>query len=103
MTPVIKLSKRIEFRYSRRDKEIIVDRDGRFPNYSAGDLVERRGKTWKAVEVNPPTAQSRPAHSAGPRCDPDGSILGFGSTVRGAALLTIQPIHPNECDIVWDV
>jgi hypothetical protein len=51
MTPVIKLSKRIEFRYSRRDKEIIVDRDGRFPSYTAGDLVERRGKTWKAVEV----------------------------------------------------
>lgn len=51
MTPVIKLSKRIEFRYSRRDKEIIVDRDGRFPSYTAGDLVERRGKTWKATQV----------------------------------------------------
>lgn len=51
MTPVFKLSKRIEFRYSRRDKEIIVDRDGRFPIYTAGDLIERRGKTWKATQV----------------------------------------------------
>jgi hypothetical protein len=54
MTPVIHLSKRIEFRYSRRDKEIIVDRDGHFPSYSTGDLVERRGKTWKATHVTHP-------------------------------------------------
>jgi len=51
MGPVIHLSKRIEFRYSRRDKEIIVDRNGRFPSYTAGDLIERRGKTWKATHV----------------------------------------------------
>jgi hypothetical protein len=52
MTPVIQHSKRIEFRYSRRDKEIIVDRSGNFPSYSAGDLIERRGKTWKATHVS---------------------------------------------------
>ena len=57
MTPVIQLSKRIEFRYSRRDKEIIVDRNGRFPSYSTGDLVERRGKTWKATHVSQPHSQ----------------------------------------------
>jgi hypothetical protein len=56
MTPVIKISKRIEFRYSRHDKEIIVDREGRFPSYSPGDLVERRGKTWKAVQVEMPNS-----------------------------------------------
>lgn len=66
MTPVIQLSKRIEFRYSRRDKEIIIDRNGCFPSYSTGDLVERRGKTWKATQVLHPQslagAQSIPVH-----------------------------------------
>lgn len=57
MTPVLPLSKRIEFRYSRHDREIIVDRNGRFPSYSAGDLVERRGKTWKATHVSEPQYQ----------------------------------------------
>jgi len=54
MTPVVHPSKRIEFRYSRHDKEIIVDRNGHFPSYSTGDLVERRGKTWKATHVSRP-------------------------------------------------
>ncbi|HTJ29764.1 MAG TPA: hypothetical protein VL346_04665 [Acidobacteriaceae bacterium] len=54
MTPVLQLSKRIEFRYSRHDKEIIVDRNGLFPSYTTGDLVERRGKTWKATHVSRP-------------------------------------------------
>jgi hypothetical protein len=64
MTPVIQLSKRIEFRYNRRDKEIIVDRNGRFPSYSTGDLVERRGKTWKATQVThtQPGSHSIPVH-----------------------------------------
>jgi hypothetical protein len=58
MTPVIQLSKRIEFRYNRHDKEIIVDRNGRFPSYATGDLVERRGKTWKATHVSHPHAEA---------------------------------------------
>jgi hypothetical protein len=62
MTPLNTLSKRIEFRYSRHDKEIIVDRDGRFPSYAAGDLVERRGKTWKATQVR---RQQSPLSSLG--------------------------------------
>jgi len=60
MTPMIQLSKRIEFRYSRRDKEIIIDRNGRFPSPSTGDLVERRGKTWKATHVSRQQSQPSP-------------------------------------------
>jgi hypothetical protein len=66
MAPQATLSKRIEFRYSRHDKEIIVDRDGRFPSYAAGDLVERRGKIWKATLVRHgqslPSSQSISVH-----------------------------------------
>jgi len=51
MSRAIHGPKRIEFCYSRRDKEIIVDREGTFPTYVAGDIVERRGKSWKAVQV----------------------------------------------------
>ena len=51
MTRAINGPKRIEFCYNRRDKEIIIDREGTFPSYTAGDLVERRGKQWKAVQV----------------------------------------------------
>ena len=51
MTRAIRGPKRIEFCYNRRDKEIIVDREGTFPSYEAGDLVERRGKTWRAEQV----------------------------------------------------
>ena len=51
MTRAIAGPKRIEFLYSRNDKEVIVDREGTFPSYQAGDLVERRGKTWKAAQV----------------------------------------------------
>jgi hypothetical protein len=52
--------KRIEFRYNQRDKEIIVDREGTFPSYAPGDIVERRGKSWKAVRVLLKEAASGP-------------------------------------------
>ena len=51
MTRAISGPKRIEFLYNRRDKEIIIDRDGSFPSYEPGDIVERRGRCWIAKQV----------------------------------------------------
>jgi len=53
MSGVIKGAKRVEFEYGlhNEDKDIVVDEAGAMPYYEAGDIVERRGRSWEVVQV----------------------------------------------------
>jgi hypothetical protein len=46
-------SKRVVFRYNDNDKDTDVEVDilGDLPHYAVGDIVARRGKSWKVVRV----------------------------------------------------
>ncbi|MGO8719979.1 MAG: hypothetical protein ACLQMO_12285 [Acidobacteriaceae bacterium] len=46
-------AKQIVYRYNGdvSSEEVVVDYDGEFPTPQAGDIVERNGKNWKAVQV----------------------------------------------------
>jgi hypothetical protein len=44
--------KRIDFFYNDNDmRDIELDQEAKFPYYEAGDIVKRRGKYWKVVQV----------------------------------------------------
>ena len=46
-------AKRVVFRYNDDDKDTDVEVDilGDLPQYAVGDIVARRGKSWKVVRV----------------------------------------------------
>jgi len=53
--------KRIDFFYNDSDmRDIELDSDAKLPYYEAGDVLKRRGKYWKVVQVLIQTAVSGP-------------------------------------------
>jgi hypothetical protein len=53
--------KRIDFFYNENDlRDIELDPEGKFPYYEAGDLIQRRGKYWRVVQVLIPKVVSGP-------------------------------------------
>jgi hypothetical protein len=53
MDGTIKGAKRVVFEYDlhSEDRDVVVDREGSMPYYEAGDVIERRGKLWRVVQV----------------------------------------------------
>jgi hypothetical protein len=46
-------AKRVVFRYNDNDKDTDVEVDilGDLPSYAVGDIVARRGKSWRVIRV----------------------------------------------------